>query len=109
LAQSPFRKEDFQVKDGRDVSITNSAFGAVYARVDDKPYPVCDTAGYAPFGFGYRRCAGEFLTVGFFKDLLRKVWSEKIEFTRLNIDHPELVPVGPHTVVPDDIGFKRTR
>ena len=78
--RSPFNKEDFQVKDGRHVSITNSVFGAVYPRVDDKAYPVCDTAGYAPFGFGYRRCAGEFLTVGFFKDLLIKVWSEKIDF-----------------------------
>jgi hypothetical protein len=76
--------------------------------VDDKAYPLCDTAGYAPFGFGYRRCAGEFLTVGFFKDLLRKVWSKKIAFIRLNIDHPELLPVGPRTVVPDNIGFKRT-
>jgi len=109
LAQRPFSKEDFQVKDGRPVSITNSAFGAVYARVSDKPYPVCDAAGYAPFGFGYRRCAGEFLTVSLFKDLLRRIWSEKIEFTRLNIEHPEMLPVGPHTVVPDNIGFKRTR
>jgi cytochrome P450 len=109
LAERPFSKEDFQVKDGRHASITNSAFGAVYARIDDKAYPVCDTAGYAPFGFGYRRCAGEFLTVGFFKDLLRKVWSKKIVFITLNIDHPEMVPVGPHTVVPDNIGFERTR
>ena len=109
LAQSPFSKEDFQVKDGRHASITNSVFGAVYGRVDGKAYPVCDTAGYAPFGFGYRRCAGEFLNVGFFKDLLRKVWSDKIVFNRLNIDHPEMLPVGPRTVVPDNIGFKRTR
>ena len=50
----------------------------------------------------------KFLTVGLFKDLLRKVWSEKIVFTMLNIDHPELLPVGPRTVVPDNIGFKRT-
>jgi cytochrome P450 len=109
LAQSPFSKEDFQVKDGRHVSITNSAFGAVYPRVEDKDYPLCDTAGYAPFGFGYRRCAGEFLTVGLFKDLLREVWSKKIAFIRLNIDHPEVLPVGPRTVVPDNIGFKMTR
>jgi cytochrome P450 len=109
LAQSPFNKEDFHVKDGRQASITNSVFGAVYPRVEDKTYPLCDTAGYAPFGFGYRRCAGEFLTVGFFKDLLRKVWSKKIAFIRLKIDNPELLPVGPRTVVPDNIGFKRTR
>lgn len=81
----------------------------MYGRVDDKAYPVCDTAGYAPFGFGYPRCAGEFLNVGFFKDLLRKVWSDKIVFIRLNIEHPEMLPVGPRTVVSDNIGFKRTR
>jgi len=109
LAQCPFSREAFRVKDGRQASITNSAFGAVYARVDDQAYPVCDDAGYAPLGFGYRRCAGEFLNNGFFKDLLRKVWSEKIAFTRLNIDHAELLPVGPATVVPDNIGFKRAQ
>jgi cytochrome P450 len=108
LAQSPFSKEELQVKDGRRASITNSVFGAVYGRVDDKAYPVCDTAGYAPFGFGYRRCAGEALTVGFLKDFLRKVWSKKIVFIKLDIDHPELVPVGPRTAVPDNIGFKST-
>jgi cytochrome P450 len=109
LTQSPFSREDFQVKDGRHASITNSAFGAVYPHVDDEAYPLCDTAGYAPFGFGYRRCAGEFLTVGFIKDLIRKVWNNKLSFIRLNIDHLELLPVGPRTVVPDNIGFKRTR
>ena len=55
LAQRPFSKEDFQVKDGRHASITNSAFGAVYARINDKAYLFCDTAGYAAFGLGYRR------------------------------------------------------
>src|SRR5437588_817750 len=109
LAQCPFSREALRVKDGRQASITNSTFGAVYARVDEQAYPVCDDAGYAPFGFGYRRCAGEFLTIGLFKDLLRKVWSEKIAFTELNIDHAELLPVGPGTVVPDNIGFKRAQ
>ena len=55
LAQLPFSKEDFQVKDGRHASITNSAFGAVYARINDKAYLFCDTAVYAAFGLGYRR------------------------------------------------------
>jgi len=54
LAQCPFSREAFRVKDGRQASITNSWFGAVYVRVDDQIYPVCDDAGYAPFGFGYR-------------------------------------------------------
>jgi hypothetical protein len=87
--------------------LTNSAFGAVYGVIDGEAYPVCDDAGYAPFGFGYRRCAGEFLTVDFVKDLLRKVWAEKIEFRRLNIADAKLLPVAPNMVVKDDIGFKK--
>jgi hypothetical protein len=49
--------------ESRNVEMTNSAFGAVYSEIDGIPHPVVDTAGYAPFGFGYRRCAGEHLTV----------------------------------------------
>ena len=105
LAQCPFSREEFHVKDGRNASIPNSVFGAVYARVDDQVYPLCDDAGYAPLGFGYRRCAGEFINNGFFKDLLRKVWRDKITFTHLDIEHAEMLPVGPRTVVADDIGF----
>jgi cytochrome P450 len=107
LARCPFSKEAFAVKDGRQAEVTNSAFGAVYGVIDGEAYSVCDDAGYAPFGFGYRRCAGEFLTVDFVKDLLRKVWGEKIEFRRLNIDHAESLPVGSRTVVPDNMGFKK--
>lgn len=107
LAQCPFSKEDFHVKDGRHAAITNSVFGAVYPRVDDQAYPLCDDAGYAPLGFGYRRCAGEFINNGFFKDLLSKVWRDKITFTRRAIVNPEMLPVAPRTVVADDIGFTR--
>ena len=107
LAQCPFSREDFPVKDGRRASITNSVFGAVYPRVDDQVYPLCDDAGYAPLGFGYRRCAGEFINYGFFNDLLKKVWHEKITFSHLDIQQAETVPVGPRVVVPDDIGFTR--
>ena len=107
LAQCPFSKEALAVKDGREAEVTNSAFGAVYGVIDGEAHPVCDDAGYAPFGFGYRRCAGEFLTVDFVKDLLRKVWAEKIEFRRLDIADAKPVPVGPRTVVKDDMGFKK--
>jgi len=107
FAQCPFHKADLKVKDGRNAELTNSAFGTVYGVTDGKPYPVCDYAGYAPFGFGYRRCPGELLTVELFKDFLRKVWRDKIEFQQLNIPNPKKVPVGPTAVVDDNIGFTR--
>jgi cytochrome P450 len=108
FAQCPFHKADMPVKDGRNAAITNSAFGTVYGVADHKAYPVCDYAGYAPFGFGYRRCPGELLTVELFKDFLRMVWSEKIEFKQLSITEPKEVPVGPTAVVKDTIGFSRS-
>jgi hypothetical protein len=46
----------------------------VLSTVDGAAYPIVDTAGYAPFGFGYRRCAGERFTVEVIKDFLRTVW-----------------------------------
>lgn len=109
LARCPFEPHAWPVKDGRHVEISNSAFGAVYARANGHSYPVCDDAGYAPFGFGYRRCAGEFLTIGFVKDFLRKVWSERISFTKLTNGHAELLSVGPLTVVPDNVVFRRAK
>jgi hypothetical protein len=39
----------------RNVRLSNSGFGTVFGVVDGKPQPVCDYAGFAPFGFGYRR------------------------------------------------------
>ena len=109
LARCPFSKEAFPVKDDRPakVELTNSGFGAVYPEIDGEPSPVCDDAGYAPFGFGYRRCAGEFLTVGFVKDLLRKVSDENIKFRRLTDIDPVELAVAPVTVVKDNIGFER--
>ena len=50
--------------------------------------PVCDYAGFAPFGFGYRRCPGEQLTIQVFADFLRKVWRDKIVFRKLNLARP---------------------
>jgi cytochrome P450 len=107
LARCPFSKESFPVKDDRPVKLTNSGFGAVYPEIDGEAYPVCDDAGYAPFGFGYRRCAGEFLTVGFFKDLLTKVSKENIRFRKLTDIDPVELAVAPVTVVKDNIGFER--
>jgi len=107
FAQCPFHKETLQVKDGRDTELTNSAFGTVFATKGEQVYPVCDYAGYAPFGFGYRRCPGEQFTVDFIKDFLRKVWRDQIQFYRLDIQRPEELPVGPVAVVEDNIGFTK--
>jgi cytochrome P450 len=107
FAKCPFEKEAFEVKDGRKASIHNSGFGTVFGVVDGKPLPVCDSAGFAPFGFGYRRCPGEQLTIQVFEDFLRKVWTSGIEFQKLDIANPEPLPIGPTTVIADNVGFNR--
>ena len=62
LPRCPFEIKTLPLSDGRKTGITNSGFGTVFAVADGKPLPVCDYAGFAPFGFGYRRCPGEQLT-----------------------------------------------
>ena len=107
LTECPFSGAGMKVADGRDASIQNSGFGTVFAVVDGKPGEVCDHAGFAPFGFGYRRCPGELLTIQVFAEFLRKSWVEKIAFRKLNLAAPGRVPVGPGTVIDDDISFYR--
>lgn len=107
FARCPFPPTPFAVSDGRRAELTNSGFGAVYGVVQGTAYPVCDTAGYAPFGFGYRRCPGEQLTTEFLKEFLRTVWRDGIEFVRLDLEQPEDVPVAPRFVIKDNIGFRR--
>ena len=107
FAKCPFDRTTFDVKDGRTASIHNSGFGTTYGIVDGKPLPVCDYAGFAPFGFGYRRCPGEQLTIQVFEDFLRKVWKDNIEFQKLDIASPEPLPIGPTTVIGDNVGFIR--
>ena len=87
--------------------MNNSGFGTVYGIVDGKPLPVCGYAGFAPFGFGYRRCPSEQLTIQVFEDFLRKVWKDNIEFKKLNIANPEPLPIGPAAVINDNVGFSR--
>jgi hypothetical protein len=107
LARCPFDITTWPVSDGRQAGLTNSGFGTVFGVVADKPLPVCDYAGFAPFGFGYRRCPGEQLTIDVFADFLRKVWRDKIAFRKLNLPSPGRVPIGPNAVISDDIGFTR--
>jgi cytochrome P450 len=107
LARCPFEITNFKIKDGRKASITNNGFGTLFVVADGRSYPVCDYAGFAPFGFGYRRCPGEQLTVLVFEDFLRKVWRDKIVFRKLDLANPARVPVGPNAVIQDNIGFNR--
>jgi cytochrome P450 len=107
LAQCPFDITNFEVKDGRKANITNSGFGTVFGVVDGTSHPVCDYAGFAAFGFGYRRCPGEQLTIRVFEDFLRKVWRDKIVFRKLSLANPGRVPIGPNAVIQDDLGFSR--
>ena len=84
LPRCPFDITTLAVSDGRKTGITNSGFGTVFAVTDGKPDPVCDYAGFAPFGFGYRRCPGEQMTIDVFADFLRKVSRDKIVFHNLH-------------------------
>jgi hypothetical protein len=108
FARCPFEHGAFEVLDGRAAALHNSGFGTVYGVVDGKPQPVCEYAGYAPFGFGYRRCPAEQLTVQVFADFLRKVWKSRTEFERLDLVAAEQLPIGPGTVIADNLGFTRT-
>lgn len=107
LASCPFNITTWPVSDGRNAGLTNSGFGTVFGVVSGKPLPVCDYAGFAPFGFGYRRCPGEQLTIDVFADFLRKVWRDRITFHKLNLANPGRVPIGPNAVISDDIGFAK--
>jgi hypothetical protein len=109
----PLRRATSSRYDGRlgqesAANMTNSGFGTVFGVVDGKSMPVCDYAGFAPFGFGYRRCPGEQLTIQVFEDFLRKVWRDKIVFRKLNLANTGRVPVGPNAVIQDDLGFTRS-
>ena len=105
FSRCPFDRTAFKVSDGRNAAIHNSGFGTVYPIVDGKPLPVCDYAGFAPFGFGYRRCPAEQFTIQVFEDFLRKAWKSRIEFQKLRIANPQLLAIGPAMVVGDDVGF----
>jgi len=102
----PFEITKMRVKDGRNVDMTNTPFGAVYGERDQTPMPVLDYPGYAPFGFGYRRCAGELFTVEVFKDLIRRIIDDKLTFRAITAN-PKKVPVGPFLVIDDRMGFVR--
>lgn len=105
LAKCPFDITAFPVSDGRDVTIKNSGFGTVYGEIGGHPMPVIDHAGFAPFGFGYRRCPGEQLSHQFLGEFLQETARRNIVFRDLNLADPTMVPTGPGSVMPDQYGF----
>src|SRR5262249_17062895 len=106
FARCPFDASPFAVSDGRQAELHSSGFGTAYGVVDSRPLPVCDDAGFAPFGFGYRRCPGERFTISVFCDFLKIVWQRELEFERLNVPSPAQLPIGPATVIADTVGFQ---
>ena len=43
-----------------------------------------------------------------FEDFLRKVWKDGLQFHKLDIANPEPLPIGPTTVIGDNVGFTRS-
>ncbi|MGF1703486.1 hypothetical protein L4D09_24655 [Photobacterium makurazakiensis] len=103
LARCPFDHNKVKLADGR--TIENNAYGTTYSSHSAGQCPVVETAGYSPFGFGYRRCPGELFTVDIFKTFLITAWENNIGF-KLNEDTThEPIAVAPATFVPDNITF----
>ena len=100
----PFEQTAFEVKDGRNAAINNSGFGTVYGVVDGEPLPVYDYAGFAPLASAIaaaRRTAHHSSV----RDFLRKVWKSGIAFGKLDIANPEPLPIGPTTVISNNVGL----
>jgi hypothetical protein len=106
FARCPFAAESYSVQDRNDVHIDNSIFGTTYPVVAGEAAPVCDYAGYAPFGFGYRRCPGELLNMQVVRTFLQTVWTRQLQFVKLDIAVPVIQPVGPLATVKDIYGFE---
>jgi hypothetical protein len=67
-----------------------------------KMMPVYPTALYAPFGFGYRRCAGEFLAMMIGMKLLERFKDVSYVFKTPDPNGP-LIPLAPFVRVPDNL------
>ena len=105
LARCPFPHESFPVKDGRAGELTNSVFGAVYGVVDGTAVPGLRHGRLCALRLRLSPLRWGVLTVAFIKEFLRAAWQRGISFERLDLERPEKVPVGPGTVLDDDIAF----
>lgn len=105
VARCPFDHSAIETEDGRVVE--NNLYGTTYSKTaDGQVCPVIETAGFSSFGFGYRRCPGELLTVGVFKTFLQYIWDNKISFHQLKLENPEVMPIAPTTFITDNIGMQ---
>ncbi len=80
LAQCPFEITNFQVKDGRKggKNVYEQRLLELFSVLSmARAFRFVTMPEFAPFGFGYRRCPGEQLTIQVFEDFLRKVWRDK--------------------------------
>jgi hypothetical protein len=98
LAKCPFDRTAFDVKDGRAAAMHNSGSApcSVWCKESRCPWR---RRRVAPFGFGYRRCPGEQLTINA-EDLLESVEGQD-EFVKLST-----LPIGTVADRPDD-GHRR--
>lgn len=104
IAGCPFKPNSITTEDGR--TIENNLFGTTFSKTaDGMTCPVIETAGFSPFGFGYRRCPGEILTINVFKTFLRHVWEHSIEFHKLDQPFLNSMPIAPGTYITDNIGM----
>lgn len=105
LQACPFPQVGLAMADGRHLVMTNSGFGTVYGVLDGQAMPVVDHAGFAPFGFGYRRCPGEQLSLCLMEDFLTGLVARNLIFVDLQLPAPAAVFAGPVHAVVDRYGF----
>jgi len=106
LAKCPFDHSSLETADGR--SIENNAFGTTFAKTSEgKTCPMVETAGFSPFGFGYRRCPGEMLTVEVFKTILTEVNNYNVSFYELMpAEDAEKIAIAPGTILSDNLAMR---
>lgn len=106
LAKCPFDHSKLETADGR--SIENNAFGTTFAKTKEgKACPMVETAGYSPFGFGYRRCPGELLTLDVFKTVLTKIHEYNVTFYQhSSAEDAEKIAIAPGTILADNIAMR---
>lgn len=104
ISAYPYKPSAITTEDGR--TIESNPFGTTYSKTaEGVTCPVVDIAGYSLFGFGYRRCPGETLTINVFKTFLRHVCEHIIKFKQLNQPSLQSIAIAPGTFITDNIAM----